>query len=61
LLVSIIGESQASQKNSDLAEELGSLLEKSDFTIVTGGLGGVMASVSEGAKKYRRDNHWYST
>ena len=52
MLVSIIGESQASQKNSDLAEELGSLLAKSDFTIVTGGIGGVIESVSKGAKKY---------
>jgi len=51
LLVSIIGESQASKENSDLAEKLGGLLAQSGFTIVTGGLGGIMESVSRGAKK----------
>jgi len=52
LIVSIIGESKASQKNSDLAEKLGSLLAQSGFTIVTGGLGGIMEAVSRGAKQF---------
>tara|TARA_B100001750_G_C15497400_1_gene595051 strand:- start:638 stop:1129 length:492 start_codon:yes stop_codon:yes gene_type:complete len=49
LLISIIGESNASHKNYSLAEEVGKLLAESGATVVCGGMGGVMEAVCKGA------------
>ena len=49
MLISIIGESNASHKNYSLAEEVGRLLAEAEVTVVCGGMGGVMEAVSKGA------------
>ena len=49
MLISIIGESNASHKNYSLAEEVGRLLAEAEVTVVCGGMGGVMEAVCKGA------------
>jgi len=49
LLISIIGESNASHKNYALAEEVGRLLAEAGVTVVCGGMGGVMEAACKGA------------
>lgn len=50
MIVSIVGESQASAKVYAEAEELGRLLAKAGFKIICGGLAGVMEAAARGAK-----------
>ncbi len=49
MLISIIGESNASHKNYSLAEEVGRLLAEVEVTVVCGGMGAVMEAVCKGA------------
>ena len=49
MLISIIGESNASHKNYSLAEEVGKLLAEAGATVVCGGMGGVMEAACKGA------------
>jgi uncharacterized protein (TIGR00725 family) len=47
--VAVIGPGQATERETDQAEEVGRLLAQSGATVVTGGLGGVMAAACRGA------------
>ena len=51
MIISVIGENNASPENALLAEKVGSLLAKFDVTVVCGGQGGVMRYVCKGAKE----------
>jgi len=53
--VSVVGGSRIDEATADTARELGRLLAARGHTVVTGGLGGVMAAVSAGARE--RDGH----
>jgi uncharacterized protein (TIGR00725 family) len=48
--ISVIGAGDATRRQLELAEELGSLLAAAGATVVTGGLGGVMDAASRGAR-----------
>jgi uncharacterized protein (TIGR00725 family) len=49
--VAVIGGSNASKREIDLAEEVGSRLASRGITVISGGLGGVMEAASRGATK----------
>jgi len=49
LQVAVIGDSQTNKTVYDFCEQLGIFLAQSDFTVITGGRGGVMEAVSKGA------------
>ena len=51
MIISVIGENNASPENALLAQKVGSLLAKFDVTVVCGGQGGVMRYVCKGAKE----------
>ncbi len=51
LYITVIGESRASRKNFDYAEEVGERLAKHGAILFCGGRGGVMEGVCKGAKK----------
>ena len=50
-IIAVIGGAEASDKHLTIAEEVGSLIAKGDAILITGGMGGVMASASKGAKE----------
>jgi uncharacterized protein (TIGR00725 family) len=50
-LVSVIGDGQCSPEVAALAEEVGRRLAEAGYTIVCGGLGGVMEAACRGAKR----------
>lgn len=54
-LIAVAGSTRASAKAEELARELGEALVSAGFRIVCGGLGGVMAAASRGA---RRSDAW---
>ena len=49
--VAVIGASAADEKTGAMARELGALLAQKGYTLVTGGIGGVMRAASEGARQ----------
>jgi hypothetical protein len=49
-VVAVVGPADASDEPCRLAREVGRLLAESGATVVTGGLGGVMAAASQGAR-----------
>ena len=51
MIISVIGENNASPENALLAQKVGSLLAKFDVTVVCGGQGGVMRYACKGAKE----------
>ncbi len=52
VIIGVIGESQLSdQVNGELAEEVGRLVATSGYTLVCGGLSGVMEAACRGAKR----------
>ncbi len=46
--IAVVGPSQASSEETELAREVGHLLGRQGVVVVTGGLGGVMAAAAEG-------------
>lgn len=50
-IIAVIGGAETSQKNLNIAEEVGALLAKKGAIVITGGLGGVMEAASRGAKQ----------
>ena len=48
--IAIIGSRDCNAQISRVAEQMGSMLAKSGYTIICGGLGGVMEAVCKGAK-----------
>jgi len=50
LLISVIGESKATEQNYSIAEKVGILIARSGATLVCGGLEGVMEAACKGAK-----------
>lgn len=50
-IIAVIGGAETSQKNLEIAEEVGALLAKNGAILITGGLGGVMEAASRGAKQ----------
>ena len=50
MLISVIGESKATDQNYSIAEKVGVLIARSGATLVCGGLGGVMEAACKGAK-----------
>ncbi len=53
-MVAVIGNGRASQEQEELAEAVGRELVEHGFRVVTGGLGGVMAGASRGARGAER-------
>jgi len=51
LRIGVIGSSQCSAREGDLAHEVGKLLAVREAIVVTGGLGGVMREASRGASE----------
>jgi uncharacterized protein (TIGR00725 family) len=51
MIISVIGDSSCDKDTYSLAEEVGKLIAKKGWTLVTGGLGGVMEATSKGAKE----------
>lgn len=49
-LISVIGASSPTPKGIDLAESVGAELARRGYTVVCGGLGGIMEAVCRGAK-----------
>lgn len=49
--VAVIGAGAADEKTSAVARELGILLARQGYTLISGGLGGVMRAASEGARQ----------
>ena len=49
-MIAIIGARACDDEISQIAEQMGSLLAKHGYTIICGGLGGVMEAVCKGAK-----------
>jgi uncharacterized protein (TIGR00725 family) len=47
--VAVVGPSEATPEEEEIAEQLGAALARSDAIVVTGGRGGVMAAASRGA------------
>lgn len=50
-IIAVIGGSEAAEKHLKLAEEVGRLIAEHDAILVTGGMGGVMAAASKGARE----------
>ena len=50
MLISVIGESKATEQNYSIAEKVGILIARSGATLVCGGLEGVMEAACKGAK-----------
>lgn len=50
-IIAVIGGAETTQKNLNIAEEVGSLIAKNGAMLITGGLGGVMGAASRGAKQ----------
>lgn len=50
-IIAVIGGAETTQKNLNIAEEVGALLAKNGAIVITGGLGGVMKAASRGAKQ----------
>ncbi len=50
-IIAVIGGAETTQKNLNIAEEVGALLAKNGAIVITGGLGGVMEAASRGAKQ----------
>lgn len=50
-IIAVIGGAETTQKNLNIAEEVGSLIAKNGAMLITGGLGGVMEAASRGAKQ----------
>ena len=50
MLISVIGESKATDQNYSIAEKVGVLIARSGATLVCGGLDGVMEAACKGAK-----------
>ncbi len=50
-VIAVIGGSQANPKILRIAEEVGSLIARKGAILLTGGMGGVMAAASKGAKE----------
>ena len=50
MLISVIGESKATDQNYSIAEKVGILIARSGSTLVCGGLDGVMEAACKGAK-----------
>jgi uncharacterized protein (TIGR00725 family) len=51
-LIAIIGAGQCDRPTHDLAYQMGAQLAQQGYTLICGGLGGVMAAACEGAKQY---------
>lgn len=49
--VAVIGAGSADKKTGATARELGGLLAREGYTLISGGLGGVMRAASEGARQ----------
>jgi uncharacterized protein (TIGR00725 family) len=49
-MISVIGGSESSESNLEIAEELGREIAKRDLVLVCGGMGGIMKSACKGAK-----------
>ncbi len=50
-IIAVIGGAETTQKNLNIAEEVGALLANNGAIVITGGLGGVMEAASRGAKQ----------
>ena len=50
MLISVIGESKATDQNYSIAEKVGVLIARSGATLICGGLDGVMEAACKGAK-----------
>ena len=50
MLISVIGDSKATDQNYSIAEKVGALIARSGATLVCGGLDGVMEAACKGAK-----------
>ena len=50
MLITVIGESKATDQNYSIAEKVGALIARSGATLVCGGLDGVMEAACKGAK-----------
>jgi uncharacterized protein (TIGR00725 family) len=50
-IIAVIGTAEGSTEELKAAEELGNLIAKKGWTLITGGLGGVMEAASRGASK----------
>ena len=50
-MIAVIGAGSCDEKISQIAEQVGELLAKKNYTIICGGLGGVMEAACKGAKK----------
>ncbi len=50
-IIAVIGGAEASEKYLKIAEEVGSLIAQRDAILITGGMGGVMAAASKGARE----------
>ncbi len=51
MIISVIGNSFCNKDIYRIAEEVGKLIAKKGWTLITGGLGGVMEAASKGAKQ----------
>jgi uncharacterized protein (TIGR00725 family) len=52
-IIAIIGARACDGNVSQIAEQLGGLLAKNGYTVICGGLGGVMEAVCKGAKAFK--------
>ncbi|MBU1024005.1 TIGR00725 family protein [bacterium] len=50
-MIAVIGESDASAENIEIAKETGSLIAEREGILICGGLSGVMSAAAEGAQK----------
>ena len=50
-LIAVIGGAEASAAEFEAAEKVGALVAKAGYTVLTGGLAGVMEGASKGAKE----------
>jgi hypothetical protein len=51
MIISVIGDSSCDKDIYRIAEEVGKLIAKKGWTLITGGLGGVMEAASKGAQE----------
>ena len=50
-IIAVIGGAEASEEHLKIAEDVGFLIAKKEGVLITGGMGGVMAAASKGAKR----------
>jgi len=49
-IIAVIGGAEASEEHLKIAEEVGSLIAERGAVLITGGMGGIMAAASKGAR-----------